>query len=877
MKYLLLAAAALFCGLTVLGDQTFTQDKMNVRYMRGASVADDPTAPSGKVAKVGRDWSVQWFLEPRKPVTMDYTRTYDVLALCKGDFTMGIYGVQRSGYVTPYRRISTPEWKQIRLVRDRLHPRDYLTTDGMGKPGSIAAVTFVEHPLSPEEIAVQKENLPGVHLDAEQAAQISFQGVFNQPVELLTGMGKDKFCPAPEVIVETVSKSGKIRSSKVTPGVGRLIVQPGAQDDPVVQLVFRTTGKTGRTIADIAFRTPENPGFRIFSHSASLGEVNCYDVIRTNEQLRLFCNRSNFNAAREKLFAGRTGSFAVIPESTMRKVFEYDIRPEWKDKADVLELNLSLARREAEHLQLVLLPQTDKPETLKVRWIPQDSKAPEVKFEKVDYIRSDRRAYPQVNERTASYPDPLLPLEKSEIRLNGKNQPLWITVEADGNTKPGTYSGKLVISGESGTEAVMMLNISVRKFSLPERSQFRTCFFLNRVFMLEYFGIKDWQGEKAMSRKIIEISAKNRLTLMPMLEHRPTWLQPNWTATKDAQGKYHFDFTKENEITRMILDEFHGTGYNVAPSPTWDRYFGYMWLTDPKTGKAKRLPYSMKHPEFQNIYRDFLQAAWENAKKNGWEKYAYHYIWDESNGPEWNRLYMDSRKFAPELKTLAVGYKLQRMTPETVEAVNIWCPLTANFNPDFAAERVKKGNESWCYVCVIPKNRYNLFIDHEAFTHRALLWWCRTRKITGLLYWGVCFWDQAVRTRKQTGKVWPEIQWNANQYQDGNGDGYLVYPDARNGRIYSSLRLAVLRDGLEDMEYFLLLDAKKAEAAQHTEKVFRNWLKEVNRAEAEIPQVIAGETRNDGKRVAHEYNGEQLESVREKIGALLDQYPGGWK
>lgn len=123
-----------------MGDQTFTQDKMNVRYMRGASVADDPTAPSGKVARVGRDWSIQWFLEPRKPVTMDYTRTYDVLALCKGDFRMGIYGVQRSGYVAPYRMISTPAWKLIRLVRDRIHPRDYLTTDGIGKPGSVAAV-----------------------------------------------------------------------------------------------------------------------------------------------------------------------------------------------------------------------------------------------------------------------------------------------------------------------------------------------------------------------------------------------------------------------------------------------------------------------------------------------------------------------------------------------------------------------------------------------------------------------------------------------------------------------------------------------------------------------------------------------------------------
>ena len=873
MKYFLLSAATLFCGFAVMGDQTFTQDKMNVRYMRGASVADDPTAPSGKVARVGRDWSIQWFLEPRKPVTMDYTRTYDVLALCKGDFRMGIYGVQRSGYVAPYRMISTPAWKQIRLVRDRIHPRDYLTTDGIGKPGSVAAVTFVEHPLSPEELAVQKENLPAVHIDAEQSAQICFRGVFEQPVELLTGMGKDKFCPEPELIVESVSKSGKIRSGRVAPGIGNLVIQPGTEADPVVQLVFRTTGKTGRTIADIAFRTPENPKFRIFSHSVKLGEINCYDIIRTNEQMRLLYNRSNFNAAREKLFAGYTGNFAVIPESTMRKVFEYDIRPKWSGRTTGGELNLSLAGREAEHLQLVIVPRTDKPEKLKIRWIPQDGAFPDVKFETVAYIRSDRRAYPQVNERTASYPDPLLPLQNSEIRLDGKNLPLWVTIEADSKMKAGTYRGQLFISGETGNPVSIALNITVRKFSLPERSQFRTCFFLNRVFMLEYFNIKDWQGEKDMSRKIIEISAKNRLTLMPMLEHRPTWLQPNWTATRDAQGKYHFDFTRENEITRMILDEFHGTGYNVSPSPTWDRYFGYMWLTDPGTGKAKRLPYNMNHPEFEKIYRDFLEAAWQNARKNNWEKYAYHYIWDESSGENWNRLHLLSRKFAPELKNLAVGYNLDKMPENVRDAVDLWCPLTSNLDTEFAGERVRKGDESWCYVCVVPKHRYNLFVDHEAFTHRALLWWCRTRRIQGLLYWGVCFWHRAVEDSRKTGRYWPEAEWHANQFPDGNGDGYLIYPDVKNHCVYGSLRLSVLRDGLEDMEYFLLLDSRKNKARKRNLPQDREWLRKAEELEKEIPQVIANETKEKGRYVSRDYNGDLLEAVRERLGDLLDDFP----
>ena len=297
-----------------------------------------------------------------------------------------------------------------------------------------------------------------------------------------------------------------------------------------------------------------------------------------------------------------------------------------------------------------------------------------------------------------------------------------------------------------------------------------------------------------------------------------------------------------------------------------------MWLTDPATGGDKRLPYSMHAPEFEKIYRDFLEAAWKNAKENGWENYAYHYIWDESSGEEWNRLHLMSKKFAPELKNLAVGYNLAKMPEEVRDAVDIWCPLSASLDQKFAAERVAKGGESWAYVCVIPKNRYNLFVDHEAFTHRALLWWCQTRQVTGLLYWGVCFWDRAVTTMKKTGKTWPEIEWHANQFPDGNGDGYLIYPDAATGGLYRSLRLAVLRDGLEDMEYFMILSRLKEEAAKSGSASMRRWLAEANKAEAGIRQVIAGENRDSGKGVAGDYNGEMLENVRKRIGDLIEEY-----
>ena len=122
------------------------------------------------------------------------------------------------------------------------------------------------------------------------------------------------------------------------------------------------------------------------------------------------------------------------------------------------------------------------------------------------------------------------------------------------------------------------------------------------------------------------------------------------------------------------------------------------------------------------------------------------------------------------------------------------------------------------------------------------------------------------------GKYWPEIKWYANQFPDGNGDGYLFYPDKKNNRVHGSLRLSVLRDGLEDMEYFLLMQECKETALKRGTQWDLKWLRKVKEIECEIPRVIAGETEDDGRNVSRNFNGDQLETVRRQLGNLLDDY-----
>jgi hypothetical protein len=74
--------------------------------------------------------------------------------------------------------------------------------------------------------------------------------------------------------------------------------------------------------------------------------------------------------------------------------------------------------------------------------------------------------------------------------------------------------------------------------------------------------------------------------------------------------------------------------------------------------------------------------------------------------------------------------------------------------------------------------------------------------------------DPEARKAIAAGKRWPEVSWNTHTCAGFNGDGHLLYPGP-DMKPYSSIRLVSIRDGIEDYEYFRILDdlVKKSESA----------------------------------------------------------------
>jgi hypothetical protein len=121
-----------------------------------------------------------------------------------------------------------------------------------------------------------------------------------------------------------------------------------------------------------------------------------------------------------------------------------------------------------------------------------------------------------------------------------------------------------------------------------------------------------------------------------------------------------------------------------------------------------------------------------------------------------------------------------------------WANLSA-FKADYAAARQALGEEVWWYF--LYGDRPPFFnpttIDHAGLESRIAFWGAWNHRIRGFAYYSVTGWGADPYTNPR-----PEGT-------DQNGDGFLLYPPI-DGKITTSIRWELLREGTEDYEYLLL-------------------------------------------------------------------------
>ena len=379
-----------------------------------------------------------------------------------------------------------------------------------------------------------------------------------------------------------------------------------------------------------------------------------------------------------------------------------------------------------------------------------------------------------------------------------RNQALWVDVYVPGETPAGTYTGTVKVRAEDAPAVELPVRLEVWDFVLPDGPTHENHFGgFSRV--ARYHGL-DASSEEyyTLEDRYIQMMADHRIN--PPLPKR---LRPKI----DESGTALFDEELDRKLTEFVA-RYHVTNIDVPRAP-----FGDVLGADRE--KA----------------RNYYGSWYAYLERKGWADRAYLYMLDEPNSPD---AYDTVRKLgamvhegAPNLRRVVVEQPYPH-SPDwgtLDDAIDIWCPLFGFVHGPSIERVLAQGDEVWSYSALVQKApRYHpeyeqvrnddppyWQIDFPVASYRVATWLNRRYHITGLLYWSTVYW--AAPERNPWDDPGFRIRWN--------GDGALFYPgeDAGIEGPVASMRLKNLRDGMEDYEYFAILD--KLDASDVVDEIVR--------------------------------------------------------
>ena len=386
------------------------------------------------------------------------------------------------------------------------------------------------------------------------------------------------------------------------------------------------------------------------------------------------------------------------------------------------------------------------------------------------------------------YPDALPPLTAPMDLAANLNQPLWITFHVSSQAKAGDHTCALALSAGGKTLATVPVTVHVYDFTLPAETHTETAYGMHVS--------RDWHGPLSaeQNRQVWDKYLTN------LTRHRIACYSPTGPVgigekiTDAAKGQVTFDFAEYDKMAAYCYDELKINTFNFPRGAVPGKIGGFTRGT----------------PEYERLHRRVQGAIARHLAEKNWLKKSYAY-WVDEPSPKTYDMVRDGMSLlhrnCPGLRTLLTFNHDKAPVPSFYGLIDVWVPLLSLYHHGRARERQKLGERVWWYVCCGPRHPYpNNFIDHPAIHHRIRFWMMEKYQVDGSLYWSTTYWR------------------NKNPWQDpmsyrpkkdgtwGNGDGYLVYPPVREpsktpvlaGPV-NTIRLALLREGLEDREYFWVL------------------------------------------------------------------------
>jgi len=504
---------------------------------------------------------------------------------------------------------------------------------------------------------------------------------------------------------------------------------------------------------------------------------------------------------------------------SLEKLRPFDRRP---DNA-ALAVKISAARNEFEPFQVVLRAEGRDIESVDVEVTELRGKggatipASSVSIYLERYI--NLAAASSDEGATGEWPDALIPRvdryfnEKRSalpVKLvHDRTQPVWIDVYVPVSASPGLYQGQIRVSSGGTSHASIPLELEVWNFQLPSTSSLPTTF--------GFSGNTAVRAHRGKYTSDDDIGALTSLYQKAALLHRMTLDTSAGLAplVKAAGNDVQIDWTH--------YDRFIGPIMNGLLFPQGQPLQGAR-----ATSVALHTPRSLTTPE-QQI--EFWRKTAQHFRDKGWFDRLFHYLWDEPKAADYPAMIALGRvvrRADPAVRNLVTA----PLNPEWSDFMDIWSPLINCFerkpeHSDFCnpmversaydPEMTKRKNLWWyqscaSHGCFIVGGDYfrgwpSYMIDTAPVRNRIMEWLTWKYGMQGELYFAT---NEAY--------VQKPDPWKDVSLFGGNGDGTLFYPGLPKiigGTTHipiESMRLKLIREGLEDYEYFTMLAKLKSPA-----------------------------------------------------------------
>jgi len=454
---------------------------------------------------------------------------------------------------------------------------------------------------------------------------------------------------------------------------------------------------------------------------------------------------------------------AASPSPSVRAAWAEGTRRLLKNETSgfrMAPIEIVAARNEHEAFQLVLCGEREM-DGLRISLLPftaRDGTAHELSV--TTYLETDTPiSKPVVAHQPGMYPNILLP--QSVFRVQpGELARIWIDLFVPSRVPPGELSSELIVDNDGTMVARLSLRLIVLPLQLPRRPSFSAAIGLDYESIAEYYGLNK------------ESETRNKLVdsfYWFMAEHRLSPFQPPVSLGSPEASAYLAD-------ERVV---------------------------------ACRIPFHPDDPRFTR--------ALTRARGGGWLPKMFSYFIDEPTYHQYDAVI----QLGERIHSLTESPKfLVTCFPDEplVGSVDIWCihvrllpegiPNSFLERERYAhriRERLESGDTVWWYTAGAVKPFPTLHIEDDPNAFRILPWLQQLCGIDGLLHWESANWRQSLDD--------PFVP------HFGNGEGVLVYPGDR--RPLPSVRLELLRDGLEDAEYLTILRESIKETQR---KLEAQWL-----------------------------------------------------